>query len=132
MLEGGCYCGRVRYAIEGDPVYVAICNCTDCRRHAGAPMVSWAAFQRGQVTIEGETSTFASTVNVERLFCTTCGTAFAYVNEVVLPGLIDIQTGTMDDPEALPPQFQVQTAERLSWMKEIGELPCFERYPSGP
>lgn len=132
MLEGGCYCGKVRYRVDGDPVYVAICNCTDCRKHAGAPMVCWSAFQRDQVTIEGETSTFASSENATRQFCGACGTSFAYENEAILPGLIDIQTGTMDDPEALPPAVQVQTADRLNWMKGIADLPCFERYPAAP
>lgn len=131
MLEGGCYCGKVRYAIEGEPVYVAICNCTDCRKHSGAPMVCWSAFRQEQVTITGEAATFASSEHARRQFCAACGTGFAYTNEVVLPGLIDLQTGTLDDPEALPPMIQVQTADRLSWMNGIGELPGFERYPSG-
>ena len=54
-----------------------------------------------------------------------------YVNEQVLPGLIDIQIATLDDPEALPPQIQVQAAERLGWMNGVDDLPAFERYPAG-
>lgn len=131
MLEGGCYCGKVRYSIEGDPVYVALCNCTDCRKHSGAPVMSWSAFKQPQVTITGESAIFHSSEHAKRQFCSACGTSLFYVNEVVLPGLIDIQTGTLDDPEALPPMIQIQTADRLSWMTGIGELPSFERYPSG-
>jgi hypothetical protein len=40
---GGCQCGAVRYAVEGDPLHHAVCHCADCRASAGAPMVAWLA-----------------------------------------------------------------------------------------
>ena len=64
-----------------------------------------------------------------RSFCPDCGSGLFYRNAAVLPGLVDIQSSTLDQPEALPPTVQVQTAERLGWMKHILELPEFERYP---
>ena len=42
-----------------------------------------------------------------------------------------MQTATLDDPDAIPPDTQVQVAERIGWVKHIGEMPEFERYP-GP
>src|SRR5262249_14890443 len=38
-MTGGCHCGAIRYALVGEPKFHALCHCTDCRRHAGAPMV---------------------------------------------------------------------------------------------
>ena len=52
-----------------------------------------------------------------------------YVNDVVLPGMIDVQIATLDEPETLAPAMHVQVAERLSWMKAGQVLPEFERYP---
>ena len=43
-LAGGCHCGAVRYEVEGDAMTHALCHCTDCRRHAGAPMVAWTMY----------------------------------------------------------------------------------------
>ena len=48
---------------------------------------------------------------------------------VMLPGIVDIQSATYDDPEAVPAMVHIQTAERLSWMERAHELPTFERYP---
>jgi hypothetical protein len=31
-LEGGCYCGAVRYVAEGEPVLRAQCDCRTCRQ----------------------------------------------------------------------------------------------------
>lgn len=129
MLEGGCFCKAVRYRIEGAPSHVALCHCGDCRGHAGAPAVCWGAFPAGQVAVTGAVTTFASSEHGRRQFCAVCGTGLFYINEAVLPGLIDVQTGTLDDPEALPPQAEIQTAERLGWMPAVGDLPAFERYP---
>ncbi len=129
-ITGQCHCGAIHYEVSGEPVYEALCHCADCRRHAGAPMVGWAAFPAGTVTVSGAPSVYQSSENGRRHFCGGCGTSLFYSNEVVLPGLLDIQSGTFDDPGARPPRIHVQTAERLGWMDGIDALPKFERYPS--
>jgi hypothetical protein len=47
----------------------------------------------------------------------------------VLPGLVDIQIATLDDPAALTPQAQIQVAERIAWMADLAKMPEFARYP---
>ncbi|MGE3746553.1 MAG: GFA family protein [Sphingomonadaceae bacterium] len=130
-LTGRCHCGAISYSLEGEPQHSSLCHCEDCRRCAGAPVVGWAAFEAEQVTINGSPASYASSEHATRQFCGTCGAGLFYVNEQVLPGLIDIQIATLDDPEALPPQIQVQAAERLGWMNGVDDLPAFERYPAG-
>ena len=128
---GGCHCGAVRYEVSGEPQHVALCHCRDCRRSAGAPMVAWAAFAEGELTVtQGETTTFNSSGTALRSFCPACGSGLFYRNAEYLPGIVDIQSATFDDPEALPPFGHIQTAERLDWMAEAHSLPMFERYPS--
>lgn len=128
--EGGCQCGAVRYAVAGEPLHSALCHCVDCRRSAGAPMVGWAAFaEAGFAVTRGEPVTFNSSGKAMRAFCGRCGTGLFYRNEEVLPGIVDIQSATLDDPDALPPDAHIQTAERLAWMATAHELPMFERYP---
>lgn len=130
--EGGCHCGAVRYGVEGDPVHAALCHCSDCRASSGAPMVAWSAFPSDQFAVlRGEASTYNGRGASMRHFCPTCGTGLWFVNEEVLPGLVDIQVVTLDDPDSLPPHAHIQTAERVEWMKDIASLPEFERFPGG-
>jgi len=65
----------------------------------------------------------------ERYFCGICGTGIMYKNAKNLPGLVDIQTVTLDDPEQFPPEVKIQLADQLSWHKTTGELPGFDGFP---
>jgi hypothetical protein len=130
ILTGGCHCGEVRYVLTGEAKTHALCHCSDCRKSAGAPYVAWAMFNEDQVTItKGQTKTYASSLHVRREFCAACGTGLLYKNAPILPHIIDVQTGTLDEPDLLPALCHIQTAERVSWVKEAHKLPEFERYP---
>lgn len=129
-MTGRCHCGAVHYVADGVPEHHALCHCGDCRRHAGAPMVGWIAFRADQVRVTGDPVTYESSASGRRQFCGTCGTGLFYTNAVFLPGIIDIQSCTLDDPDAVPPGAHIQVAERLGWMDGVGNLPTFERYPA--
>lgn len=128
--QGGCHCGAVRYEVNGVPQHVALCHCSDCRKSSGAPMVAWAAFTEDQFRlVEGEPVTFNSSGTAMRSFCAQCGTGLYYRNAEILPGIVDIQSATLDEPDALPPAIHIQVAERIGWMADAHSLPMFERYP---
>lgn len=128
---GRCLCGAIRYQLSGEPISVSLCHCHDCRRSAGAPMVSWAMFPEAALTLtQGNPKTINSSGTAMRSFCADCGSGLFYRNAVVLPEIVDVQSSTLDNPDALPPTVQIQTAERLEWVKHLHELTEFERYPA--
>ncbi len=127
---GQCHCGAVRYQLSGEPKVVSLCHCRDCQRSAGAPMVSWAMFAETALSItSGQPKTINSSGTAMRSFCGECGSGLFYRNAAILPGIVDVQSATLDDPDQLPPSLQIQTAERLHWISTINDLPGFERYP---
>ena len=130
MHEGGCHCGAIRYWVRGEPKHAALCHCIDCRRQSGAPMVAWTLFGNDDFAVtKGEARVYASSEHGRRHFCAECGTGLFYTNDVIFPDMTDVQSATLDDPDALPVQAQIQTAERIGWMEHLGSLPAFERYP---
>ena len=130
MLAGGCHCGAVRYEIHGEPLTHALCHCSDCRRHAGAPMVGWTMYPDAAVKVtKGSPRTYHSSLHGRRQFCGDCGTGLFYRNAKMLPGLIDVQSATYDTPDAVPAQAHIQVADRITWMRNAHELPEFDRYP---
>ncbi|MGH8249969.1 MAG: GFA family protein [Steroidobacteraceae bacterium] len=131
MPNGQCHCAAIRYEVVGTPIYSGLCHCSDCRRHAGAPLVGWTAYPASSLTVlQGAPKIYASSEHGRRHFCADCGTGLFYFNDVALPGIADIQTATLDDPGAIAPQMHVQVAERIAWMEGAHALPVFERYPS--
>lgn len=90
----------------------------------------WAAYSEHDIVVtQGAPKTFTSSPGVSRSFCPDCGTGLFYANPQMLPGLIDVQAATLDDPDAVPPQAQIQTRERLDWVPSINSLPAFTAYP---
>jgi hypothetical protein len=131
MHEGRCHCGAIKYQLSGDPINHLLCHCEDCRRHAGAQMVGWTMFPLDALNVtQGTARIYNSSEHGRRHFCGDCGTGLFYTNDVAVPNLVDIRTGTLDDPEAIPAEAHIQTAERISWMADVGKLPEFERYPA--
>ncbi len=131
QLSGGCHCGAIRYSLSEPPLNHTLCHCRDCRRNAGAQMVGWAMYRGEALNIEmGEVATYASSENARRHFCIQCGTGLFYTNAALIPGLVDIRSGTLDEPDLLPAQMQIQTDDRISWMKDVHTLPTSAGYPN--
>ncbi len=130
IVTGGCHCGRIRCEAAGKSLYGALCHCGDCRRCAGAPMVGWAIYPQTKIKItQCQPKTYASSKDGRSQFCADCGAGLFYVNDANIPGFIEIQTATLDDPDTTPPQAQIQLAERIGWMAQAHELPTFDRFP---
>lgn len=130
MLTGGCRCGAVRYEAGGDPVHHALCHCADCRASSGAPAVAWIAVPAPAFRVtQGEARSYNGSGESIRYFCGTCGTGLYFINDAMLPGIVDIQSATLDDTGRHAPGAQIQVAERLGWMADLNDLPCFDRYP---
>jgi hypothetical protein len=80
-LAGQCHRGAIRYEIEGENLTHGLCHCRDCRRHSGAPMVSWAMFPADAVKTErGQPKIYKSSEHGRRHFCAECGTGLFYTS----------------------------------------------------
>jgi len=131
FAEGGCRCGAVRYRVTGAPSATSHCHCGDCRRMTGGPTLAWAIFPEDKVTIvTGGTTVYETSPGVEWGFCGRCGTTLTY-RRASRPGLFDVTTATLDDPELFPPAKEIWTGERLSWIRSNPALPLHPRTSAG-
>lgn len=129
MTTGGCFCGSIRYAVDGAPLFLCICHCASCRRATGAPAVPWGTFlESGFRITQGEIARHESSPGVTRGFCNRCGTALTYT-QTRRPGEIDVTLATLDDPEAYPPTLHIWVQDKLSWTSIADHLP---QWPATP
>jgi hypothetical protein len=116
MIEGGCFCGNLRYQIDDGDYLVANCHCTMCRRTSAAPFVTWMVVPTGAFRYaQGEPRVLNSSDIGTRYFCPDCGTPVACMISK-RPDEIDITTGSLDDPAAYPPTVAVHEDTKLSWL----------------
>jgi hypothetical protein len=127
QLEGGCFCGAVRYRAVAPPLGSMICECQSCRRVAAAPSVPWLTFELAAFSFtRGEPETFRSSAGVRRAFCRDCGTPLTYLSDKT-PTEIDVTTCSLDEPERFPPTHRSWMSHALSWWRSNSELPSYDQ-----
>ena len=129
-IEGGCFCGAVRYRATTAPKQSMVCHCRSCRRAAAAPAVAWVTFARADFSVTaGELTRYRSSPPVQRGFCSACGTPLTYEHDA-RAGDVDVTTVSLDDAEAFPPTCHARLAEDLSWVRFGDGLPTYRGWKS--
>jgi hypothetical protein len=129
--EGGCLCGRVRYALRGDPRLVEHCHCSMCRKWHGAAFSSNGEVRAADLAWrkgEGELARYRSSPARERVFCRHCG-AKLLIRRLDAPGEIALCLATLDEGSGIRPARHVFDGDRVAWLEPGDSLPRFDVYP---
>lgn len=129
-IDGGCYCGSIRYTFDGEPKASAQCHCRECQYFTGGhPNLIMALPDDGLTITKGAPKTFARSdleVPRTRLFCGDCGTALGTVSPS-FPGLTLIKVGTMDDASSFKPDWAQFTCDSQPYHHIDEGVPAFEK-----
>lgn len=138
---GGCMCGAVRYEVIGEVLEIGHCHCHSCRRHTGAPVVTFVMFEADKVRFTGrERNIYNSSPGVERAFCGQCGTPLTWEGLHEGHAIIEFHISTFDNPNAFVPDRHWFHEERIAWFDVADDLPRYrgagmkdeEPYRQGP
>lgn len=132
-FEGGCYCGSLRYAAEGEPVMKGQCHCRECQYiSGGAPQMFLVLPAAGFRYTKGEPKAYKRSdleKPVTREFCPECGTHLI-TRRPDMPMVI-VKVGTLDDPSQFgTPQMAIYTCDKQPFHLIPDGMPAFERMPS--
>jgi hypothetical protein len=121
-LTGGCQCGAVRYLVDDGAPRGVLCHCRMCQKAGGGPFMAFAAAPADRVVFtRGAASTFRSSDGVERGFCQACGTPLTFRR--VGADALGVTLGSLDEPGALAPAFQLALESRVGWLAPALALP---------
>jgi len=124
-LEGGCLCGALRYAFEGTPGAAGWCHCRMCQRSSGAPAQAYVQLPAaGFRYVAGEPAVYRSSEHGERRFCAVCGSQIEF-RDGREAGFVSLNSGTLDDPSATPPDRHIWASSELPWFGDAPRLPRF-------
>ncbi|NQV68937.1 MAG: GFA family protein [Pseudohongiella sp.] len=116
-MQGGCFCGKIRYEIADGEYLVVNCHCSICRKTSAAPFVSWITVpQEAFSYLTGTPELLQSSAKGSRHFCSDCGTPLTFIT-TERPTEIDITTGSLDNPEDAIPSIDIHEESRLNWLK---------------
>ena len=131
-VQGGCYCGQVRYEAEGDPAFRGQCFCRECQYiSGGSPNMFMLMPPDGFSYTKGTPKQFTRSdleQAVTREFCAECGTHILTRR----PGLsaLVLKIGTLDDPGLFgAPKMAIYTIDKQPFHHVPDGMPAFERLP---
>ncbi len=115
---GGCFCGKVKFSVSGEPYRVGICHCMDCRKHHGVLFHASAIFPEDAVRIEGETGSYNG-----RFFCQNCGSpVFGKSDDE-----IELNIGSFDSTNQFEPTYELWTIRREAWLPDFPMMKQYDR-----
>lgn len=126
-LTGGCFCGAVRFVVDGPEKFACFCHCHSCQHAAGAPVVAWATYARETFRLtNGALHACESSPGVTRGICSACGTSISY-EHANRPGEIDLTLNSLDDPAAPVLKAHIWTEDMPDWFEIGDDLPVYEK-----
>ncbi len=132
-VEGGCYCGALRYKAEGDTLFKGQCHCRECQyASGGGPNYVMGLPEAGFSYIKGTPRGFSRSDldnPVTREFCADCGTHIL-TRAPGAVGAVMLKVGTLDDPSVYGgPEMAIFTIDKQSFHQLPEGIASFERMP---
>ena len=128
--HGGCGCGALRYRVEGDPIFVNNCHCTQCQHQTGSTSVVNAFYENERISIlsgtvqEHEVKAGSGGLHII-CRCAKCGTAIlSYYPRLGRLGA-GLRVGTLDDPSRVRPDAVIFIGEKMPWVALPEGIPAF-------
>ena len=118
-MEGGCACGRVRYAVAIDDDDAYLCHCRMCQRATGSVSIAFKGVKRADVRWQGEPDWYDSSPIAERPYCRECGTSLGFRFKDGGDEM-DLTVASFDDPSPVQAEASFRRREHPSRLAEYG------------
>lgn len=131
--EGGCTCKAVRYRLESTPLVVNCCHCRWCQRETGTAFATNAVIESDRVTNLGVEPEIVDTpsesgAGQKIARCPRCKVAVWSHYAGAGPVTKVVRVGTLDEPDAMPPDVHVFTQSKQPWLTLPAEARVFTEY----
>jgi hypothetical protein len=132
-IEGGCTCRAVRYRMTSAPLFVHCCHCRWCQRETGASFALNALIEADRVVVLQDApeaiDTPSNSGKGQKIFrCPTCRVAVWSNYAGAGDAIKFVRVGTLDNPDALPPDIHIFTSSKQPWVVLPEGTPAVPEY----
>ena len=132
-MDGGCTCGALRYRLKARPIFVHCCHCTWCQRETGSAFAVNAFIEASQVELlrgQPVSRKVPSASGKGQVFsrCTLCGVTVWSNYAGAGPNIHFVRVGTLDDPSWAPPEINIYTSTKLTWVVLPDDIPVVPEF----
>ena len=118
---GGCTCRHVRYRLTSRPLFVHCCHCRWCQRETGAAFALNAMIEADRLQLLNGSVAMVDTPSLsgkgQRIArCPRCQVALWSHYAGAGEAISFVRVGTLDDPDAFPPDIHIFTASKQPWV----------------
>ena len=126
-MDGGCECGRVRYRVEGPPIFVNCCHCRQCQKLSGSAFAINAMIERERVTVTAGSEGLQGEGGQAR--CPDCGVLLWATHRFFGDDILFLRVGTLDEGERLLPDAHFFVRSKHEWVTVPEGVRVFETLP---
>lgn len=129
ILNGGCLCGAVQYAVTDEFAYAQNCHCSDCRRATGSAFKPFGGISRAKLRHtrgEGEVLRYGGE-HAHDIRCRVCGSLLYSV--VRNSEYVHVALGTLHDGPSLRPTAHIFVGDKAPWFTITDDLPQHAAFP---
>ena len=127
MNKGTCLCGSVTWEIGDKPLGTYHCHCSMCRKAHGAAFGTYYLMHAKDFRWTSALDTvtgYASSSELERAFCSTCGSVVPNDDE---DGMVYVPAGCHD--QGAHADSHIFTASKARWFDITDDLPQYDAFP---
>jgi hypothetical protein len=129
-MDGGCECGRVRYRLQGDPIFVNCCHCRQCQKLSGSAFAMNAMIERDRVGVTAGADALEQ-ARGGGARCRDCGVILWGTHRFFGEEILFLRVGTLDEGERLSPDAHFFLRSKHRWVAVPDGIPAFETLPQG-
>ena len=121
-FDGGCQCGAIRYRIRQRPSAAHLCHCRMCQKASGNIFAALVCVPKCDLSwARGNPSRWRSSTQVDRGFCSACGTPLFYDDGS--SETISLMIGSLDEPSLFPPVLHHGIESGVDWFASLPLIP---------
>ncbi|MGB5439758.1 MAG: GFA family protein [Gammaproteobacteria bacterium] len=130
-INGGCFCGAVRYRIEGKLRDARSCHCSMCRKAFSAQASAYALVEPDEFTwVSGEDrlGSYESGGGMGLRFCSVCGSTLCGTSAGKVHG---VTLGCVDGDPQITLGMHIFVGSKAAWETIPEGVPQYAEWPPG-